>query len=352
MQYKLLGKTGMRVSSLCLGTMGFGTEWGWGADLAESRRILEAYAAAGGNFVDTANYYTSGSSERILGELVKPDRARWVIATKYSLGTTKGDPNSGGNHRKNLTQAVHASLQRLGTDYIDLLWLHAWDFTTAIEEVMRGLNDLCASGKVLHIGISDTPAWIVARANTLAELRGWHPFGALQIEYSLIQRTPERDLLPMAQALGLSVTPWAPLASGLLTGKYKRGHQTTEGMRLKGESLRLSEKNFMIADTVAEVAAALSVTPAEVAIAWTMHPNTNNGGSNIIPIVGVSKASQVAGNLKAADLKLPSELLKQLDDVSKPELGFPHDFLASDNVRDILYAGTYSKIEKALHPFN
>lgn len=198
----------MRVSELCLGTMTFGEDWGWGGSPEDCRKMFEAFAAAGGNFLDTANLYTNGTSERIVGELIAAERERWVLATKYSLSMGE-HVNAAGNHRKNMLQAVDASLKRLKTDYIDLYWLHAWDFTTPVEEVMRTFDNLARAGKILYAGISDTPAWIVAQANTLAALRGWTPFIGLQIEYSLVERTPERELLPMARALGLGVTPWS-----------------------------------------------------------------------------------------------------------------------------------------------
>ncbi|HXR09254.1 MAG TPA: aldo/keto reductase, partial [Candidatus Acidoferrales bacterium] len=219
MNYKLLGKSGLRVSELCLGTMTFGEDWGWGANQDESKAIFDAFAAAGGNFIDTADGYTNGTSEKFVGEFVGSERERFVIATKFSFNSHPGDPNAGGNHRKHMVEALHGSLQRLGTDYVDLYWMHAWDELTPVEEVMRALDDLVRAGKVLYVGISDAPAWWIARANTLAEWRGWTPFIGLQIEYNLIARTPERELLPMAAALGLGVTAWSPLASGWLTGK-------------------------------------------------------------------------------------------------------------------------------------
>jgi aryl-alcohol dehydrogenase-like predicted oxidoreductase len=218
--YRLLGRSGLRVSPLSLGTMTFGPDWGWGSDENESRRIFDTYVDRGGNFIDTASVYTDGSSEKLVGAFAREKRNRLVIATKFTCASVKGDPNSGGNHRKNMVQTVEQSLKRLGFDAIDLLYLHAWDGTTPVEEVMRAFDDLVRAGKVHYIGISDTPAWQVARMQTLADLRGWAPFVALQVEYNLVQRTAERDLLPMARALGLGVTPWSPLASGVLTGKY------------------------------------------------------------------------------------------------------------------------------------
>ncbi len=219
--YRLLGRSGLRVSPLALGTMTFGTDWGWGSDEADARRIFDAYVDRGGNFVDTASNYTNGTSEKLVGAFAEGKRDRLVLATKYSLASAPGDPNSGGNHRKNMVRTVEQSLQRLRTDHLDLLYLHTWDATTPGDEIMRAFDDLVRAGKVLYAGISDTPAWQVARMQTMAELRGWSPFVALQIEYSLVQRTVERELVPMAKELGLGV-PWSPLGMGVLTGKYSR----------------------------------------------------------------------------------------------------------------------------------
>ena len=239
MRYKLLGKSGLRVSELCLGTMTFGDvwqDWGLATSNDESRKIFDGFAEAGGNFIDTANKYNEGKSESLLGEFIESDRDHFVVATKYTLSTREGDPNACGNHRKNMVRALEASLKRLKTDYIDLYWVHAWDFMTPVEEVMRGLDDMVRAGKVLYLGISDTPAWIVSQANTLAEVHGWSPFVGLQIEYSLAQRDPERDLLPMARAFDLAVTPWSPLAGGILSGKYaKRTKTKPDTARYSGE---------------------------------------------------------------------------------------------------------------------
>ncbi len=219
MDYRLLGNSGLRVSELCLGTMTFGEDWGWGASKEESRRIFDCFVEAGGNFIDTSCNYTNGTSEKLVGEFTRGDRDHFVIATKYGLTERKSDPNFGGNHRKNMRRSVEGSLRRLGTDYIDLLYLHMWDFTSPIEEVMRSFDDLVRSGKVLHIGFSDTPSWVVSSADMLAELRGWAPVLAFQGEYSLASRTPERDILPMVNALGLTFLAWGMLEGGELTGK-------------------------------------------------------------------------------------------------------------------------------------
>lgn len=337
MKYKLLGRSGLRVSEICLGTMTFGTEWGYGADEAESRRIYDTFRQAGGNFIDTANRYTEGTSERYLGEFIKPEREKVVLATKYSLRTATGDINDGGNSRKNLMQSFEQSLKRLQTDYIDLLYLHAWDFTTPEQEVMRGLDDLVRSGKVLYIGISDTPAWIVSRCNTLAELMGWSQFIALQIEYSLLQRTPERDLIPMAKAMGLGVTAWGPLAGGALTGKYLNDPQAG---RLKPESARLNDRAQAIAQVVVETARQLNMTPAEVALNWVRRDANN------FPIVGSRNADQLKESLNCVKAQaLPPETIDLLNYASQIELGFPHEFLKSANVLDLLFGGQHASFQ-------
>jgi aryl-alcohol dehydrogenase-like predicted oxidoreductase len=325
---------------LALGTMTFGPEWGWGSDQTESQAVFDAYTAAGGNFLDTANRYTEGTSEKYLGEFIGNDREHFVVATKYTLRMRAGDPNTGGNHRKNLVQSLDASLKRLGTDYIDLYWLHAWDFTTPIEAIMRALDDQVRQGKILHIGISDTPAWIVSKANTIAEMRGWTPFSALQIEYSLIERTPERDLLPMAEALGLSVTPWGALGGGLLTGKYTQSGVESDAKRLKQGSGRLADKNMAIAQAVDAVAQALGKPASQVALNWARQQ-----GNNIIPIIGSRRVAQIQENIAALDWKLEPEHLAQLHQASKIELGFPHNFLNSGGVRDLVYAGVRDQID-------
>jgi aryl-alcohol dehydrogenase-like predicted oxidoreductase len=343
MKYKLLGKSGLRVSELCLGTMTFGEEWGWGASKKESQKIFDAYVDKGGNFIDTANRYTGGTSEKFVGEFVASERERFVIATKYSLSMQPDDPNACGNHRKNMVQALEASLKRLKTDYIDLYWLHAWDFMTPVEEVMRALDDMVRAGKVLYIGISDTPAWIVSRANTLAELRGWTPFVALQIEYSLIQRTVERELLPMAHALELAVTPWAVLGGGVLTGKYRKAGdkiEATDSKRAEVNVRRSSDRNLTITATVQQIANELGCRPSHVAINWVRRQK-----GIIIPIIGARTASQVEENLACLEYQLEDEHLQHLDEVSRVELGFPHDFLTSDMIRNVLYGDTYPLID-------
>src|SRR6201990_18612 len=280
MKYKLLVRSGLKVSELCLGTMGFGTEAGWGADKATSFAIMEAFAGAGGNFLDTANIYKLGTSEKIIGEFIsQKDRDFFVIATKYSLKDNTTNPNASGNNRKNMMRSVEQSLKRLQTDFIDVLYLHIWDDLTPIDEILRGIDDLIRQGKVNYAAISDTPAWIVSKGNTMAELMGWSQFIALQVEYSLIQRTPERELMPMAKHYGMTVTPWAPLAGGALTGKYLRG----EKGRIKEESNRLNENSQRITKEVVAIAEKLGADASHVALKWTMQQS-----QSVIPIVGAT----------------------------------------------------------------
>ncbi|MBK7985233.1 MAG: aldo/keto reductase [Candidatus Competibacter sp.] len=346
MRYKLFGNSGLRVSELCLGAMTFGEEWGWGASKDESRRLFEAFVAAGGNFIDTANHYTNGTSESYVGEFIAAERERFVLATKYTLNGRPDDPNGGGNHRKSMMQAINASLKRLGTDYIDLYWLHAWDFMTPVDEVMRAFDDLVRSGKVLYIGISDAPAWIVSRANTLAELRGWSPFVGLQLQYSLIERTPERDLLPMARALDIAVTAWGPLGGGLLTGKYNPEADKSVSTDARytvspwGQDL-MSERNLDIAAAVVELAEEIDRTPSQVAINWIRQQRRGV----IIPILGARKLSQLQDNLAALDFLLSDEQLRRLDAASAIAPGFPHDFLTREGVRQVIYGNTLPSID-------
>jgi aryl-alcohol dehydrogenase-like predicted oxidoreductase len=341
MRYKLLGHTGLCVSEICLGTMTFGEDWGWGAPKEECARILDAYAAAGGNFLDTANRYTDGSSETIVGELIRSDRERWVVATKYGLSMRDADPNAGGGHRKNLMQALEASLRRLQTDYVDVLWLHIWDAFTPVEELMRALDDVVRSGKVLYLGISDTPAWLVAKANALADLRGWTPFAGLQVPYNLIERTSERELLPMAKALGLTVTTWEPLAGGLLTGRFGTDREPPAGTRIATTEYAgrvLEERNLAIADALNAVAAEREATPAQTAIAWL---RAQQQRATIVPIVGARRREQIEDSLGAVDIELTAAELAHLDAASRVELGFPHDFVG----RSAAYGDTYALID-------
>ncbi|MDX2151390.1 MAG: aldo/keto reductase [Bryobacteraceae bacterium] len=339
MRYRLFGQSGLRVSQISLGTMTFGEDWGWGASREASREIFDRYTEAGGNFIDTADGYTNGNSERLVGEFIKGRREQYVVATKYSFNQRPPDPNAGGNHRKNMVQAVEGSLRRMDIDYIDLYWVHAWDSLTPAEEVMRGLDDLVRQGKVLYIGVSDAPAWVISRSNAIAELRGWTAFTGIQIEYSLIERTPERDLLPMASALGLAVTAWSPLASGLLTGKYKKGESGGGRLDQFDTLVELSDRNFAIVDAVKAVADEIGRHPAQVALAWVRQQGA-------IPIIGATKLSQLESNLASLELVLTPEHLARLDQASAPVLGFPHDFLRRPFVHNYLHGGIFDKIDR------
>jgi aryl-alcohol dehydrogenase-like predicted oxidoreductase len=332
MRFKLLGPSGLRVAEVALGTMTFGDTIPWGAPRDECRRIFDAYVAAGGNFIDTAPNYTGGMSEQLVGEFVAGQRDRFVVATKYTMHPHTGDPNVAGNHRKNLVHALDGSLRRLGTDYVDLYWVHAWDGLTPVEEMMRALDDQVRAGKILYAGISNAPAWVVAQANTLAALRGWTPFIGIQISYSLIERTAERDLLPMARAFGLGVTAWAPLGSGLLTGKYNQQPQAEQRRLDTSTAVTVDERNLAIASAVGEVAAELDLSAAQVALAWVRQRGA-------LPLLGARTPAQFAANLASLDLTLDAGQLSRLDAASAIDLGYPHDFLARDNIRASVSGG-------------
>ncbi|MDE2404997.1 MAG: aldo/keto reductase [Sphingomonadales bacterium] len=331
--YRLLGRSGLRVSPLALGTMTFGVGAGsWGSTEDEAQAMVDMFLDRGGNFIDTADFYGQmGASEEWLGRLVKGRREPVVISTKYSLTTRPGDPNASGNHRKNMVRSVEDSLRRLQTDYIDLLYLHMWDFRTPVDEILRAFDDLVRQGKVLYIGLSDTPAWQASRMQAIAEVRGWTQFCALQICYSLIERTVERELIPMAKEMGLGVSPWAPLGQGVLTGKYSRADLQPGSMddistrkAINAVTGRLTEKNLLIADTVVAVAKELGCTAAQVALAWTL---TNPTVAS--PVVGVRTPAQLEDNLGALAIDIPAELLAKLNEVSAVPPVFPIDVLKS-----------------------
>jgi aryl-alcohol dehydrogenase-like predicted oxidoreductase len=328
------------VSELALGTMTFGEDWGFGASREESKKQFDAFAERGGNFIDSAVNYTNGSSEKLVGEFIAGDRAHFVVATKYSLNTRPDDPNACGNHRKNMVQAVETSLKRLGTDYLDLYWVHFHDAFTPVEETMRALDDLVRAGKVLYVGISDAPAWIVSQANTLADLRGWSRFVGLQVQWSLIERTVERDLLPMARAFDIGITPWGVLGAGFLSGKYAGGKAPEDTRRQGWTANSLTERNHAIAAEVGKIAGEIDRSSSQVAIAWVRQK-----GPNVIPIIGARKLDQLVDNLRASEVKLSAEQMQRLDAVSAIPLGFPHDFIASDQVRGIAYGTTYPLID-------
>jgi aryl-alcohol dehydrogenase-like predicted oxidoreductase len=316
--------------------MTFGEEGALGSTEAESKNVFDAYVGAGGNFFDTANIYSHGMSEKLLGEYVGAERNRAVIATKYALSMNPSDPNASGSHRKNLFQSVHASLQRLNTDYIDLLWVHAWDRFTSIEEIMRGLDDLVRQGKVLYIGASNFPAWVVAKANTMAEERGWTPFVCLQLEYSLLERTIEREYFDLACSLGLTICAWSPLGGGVLTGKYSRLLQESR-YRDKGfwTSRYVNDHTVGIGESVVKMAREIGKTPAQVALVWLRQKQPF-----LIPIVGAKRASQLEENLGCLSFSLTEEQMKDLDEVNPLSLEFPREFLACEGMRQLVFGDT------------
>ena len=331
MDYYTLGNTGLRVSRLALGTMTFGEDWGWGSGESAARKTFDKYLEAGGNFIDTADMYTNGSSEKMLGQFVKESngRDRVVISTKFSYSAQPGNPNAGGNGRKNIMRAVEGSLDRLGTDYIDLYILHTWDSVTPAEEVMRTLNDLVSSGKVRYIALSDTPAWYVAQAQTLAKERHLEPISTVQLEYSLVERNIEFEYVPLAKTLGTGIMVWSPLASGLLSGKYKPSEGGTEGSgrlaMLAGSANpafnKFTERNWAIVSELEKVAKELGRSMAQVAVNWVV-----NRPAVASVLVGATKLHQLEDNLGALDFELPPELQQRLDDISKPETCFPYTF--------------------------
>lgn len=329
--YRLLGRSGLRVSPLALGTMTFGTDWGWGADEREARRIFDRYVELGGNLVDTANLYTNGTAEQYIGKFTAERRDSLVIATKYTLPTRAGDPNSGGNHRKSMKTSIELSLRNLRTDYLDMLFLHLWDATTASDEILRAMDDLVRAGKVLYLGISNTPAWRVAGMQAIADLRGWAPLVAVQIEYSLIERGAERDLMPMAHELGLGVMTWAPLGDGILTGRYSKsdlepkhaGSAVVPGRReISLARGTLTQRTLAIADVVKSVAGEIGKSPSQVALAWTLQ-----NASVTAPIVGARTLKQLHDSLGALELQFTKEQQLRLHQASAVQLGYPHDYL-------------------------
>jgi aryl-alcohol dehydrogenase-like predicted oxidoreductase len=340
MRFKLLGNSGLRVSELSLGTMTFGEEWGWGANAEVARQQFDTFAEAGGNFIDTADGYTGGTSERMVGEFVAGQREKFVIATKYTFNQRPGDPNAGGNHRKNLTQALEGSLRRLNLDYIDLYWVHAWDQLTPVEEVMRALDDVVRAGKVLYVGVSNWPAWRIAQANTLAEFRGWTSFVGLQIEYNLLKRTPERELIPMAHELGLGITPWSPLASGLLSGKYAKPQAAGEDDRRldKTAFLAVTDQRLALAGLVTELAEEIGRSPAQVALNWVRQRH------GCIPILGARTLEQLKDNLACLEFTLSEQQISRLDEASEIDPGYPDEFL--NRVRDGLHGGTWYSTDR------
>lgn len=336
MRYTLLGRSGIRVSQFALGSMTFGDDWGWGASQETSARILDLFAEAGGNFIDTANAYTGGTSETLIGRALKGRRDRFVLGTKFTLQTRPGDLNTAGNHRKNLVTSLEASLRRLDTDHIDLLWVHARDTLTPLPELMRALDDQVRAGKVLHVGVSDWPAWEIAQANTLAELRGWSPFVGVQMRYNLLSRSPESELMPMAQAHDLAVLAWGPLAEGRLTGKYLNGG---EGRLTRGGWDFSGDAQDHIVREVVTIAEAGGWTPAQVAFAWLRsRPGT------VIPLLGATSEQQLTANLASLEVTLDDEALRRLDEISAPQLGFPHDVMSGEDMIGLAYGDQWRQV--------
>lgn len=331
MNYYTLGNTGLKVSRLALGTMTFGDDWGWGADEANARQLFDTYLEAGGNFIDTADMYTNGNSERMLGRFIRESgtRDRVVIATKFSYSAEPGNPNAGGNGRKNILRAVDGSLKRLGTDYIDVYMLHTWDQVTPAAEVMQTLNDLVRSGKVRYVALSDVPAWYAAQAQTIAQERHWEPVSTIQLEYSLVERNIEFEYVPLAQTLGTSIMVWSPLASGLLSGKYKPLAAGAEGSgrlaMLAGSGNpafdKFTDKNWVIVSELEKVAAELGRSMAQVAVNWVVN---RPGVASVL--IGATKLHQLKDNLNALDFKIPTELQQRLNQVSRPQTRFPYTF--------------------------
>ncbi|WP_323846302.1 aldo/keto reductase [Microbulbifer magnicolonia] len=349
MRYKLLGrKTGLRVSELALGTGNFGTGWGYGAERDEAKKIFDAYAAAGGNFVDTANVYQAGQSEVMLGEFIAAERDNFVLSSKYSLpDSADAGIARAGNSRKNMVRSVEESLKRLNTDRIDLFWAHMDDGMTPIDEILRGFEELVRAGKVLYTGLSNFPAWKVARADLRAELTGSASLAAVQFEYSLVERSADRELLPMAEALGLAATTWSPLGGGLLTGKYRHsdeGRLTGLGTLVHTER---SARETAIVDALLEIAAALQVTPAHVAIAWLRH-RAARSATSLIPILGPRTRAQLEAPLEALQLTLGEEHLQRLEAVSRIPLGVPHEQLLEQC--EALAGGKFSLLDLPSQP--
>ncbi|WP_405136464.1 aldo/keto reductase [Nocardia sp. NBC_01388] len=326
MRYTTFGRrTGLRVSQYALGTGNFGTGWGAGAERDEAKQIFDRFVEAGGNFIDTADTYQLGQSEQLLGEFIHADRDDLVLATKFTVGARPaGGLGRTGNSRKNLRTSVEESLRRLDTDYIDVLWVHYPDALTSLEEILRGLDDLVSQGKILYAAFSNFPAWRVSRAAALADLSGWMPVAGIQVEYSLVERTADRELLPMAEALGLGVTLWSPLGGGLLTGKYRESQQgrlTDLKTLVHTES---TDQKSLVVDTVLAIARETGRTPAQVATAW-VNERSHRLATSSIPIIGPRNVAQLDDYLGALDLELTTEQYERLTEVSAISLGIPHE---------------------------
>ena len=338
MRYKILGNTGIKVSEMNLGTMTFGTDWGWGSPKEESKKIFDLFLDRGGNFIDTANIYTMQTSEKYLGEFIQANRSEIVLATKYTLNEY-GHLNRSGNNRKNMVESVEESLKRLNTDYIDLYYVHAWDYLVDPEELMRNLNYLVQSGKVLNIGISDTPAWVVAECNTIAKQRGWASFQAYQVEYCLTERTIERDIIPCAEHFNMTIAAWGPLSAGLLSGKYVNPDDSPKRM-VPGKSRRLEGGNINLSAEIAKIADQGDMTPAQLSINWQRAQS-----KNISCLFGARTLEQCKENLDALAFSISQEEIDQLNALTSIDMGFPRDFLDTPRVKEIVYGGNHSSID-------
>lgn len=327
MKQKILGKTGLRVSELCLGTMTFGEDFGWGSSAEESRKVFHAYLDKGGNFLDTADFYTNGSSETIIGNLSQGMRDRLVITSKYTFSGDPANSNAGGNQRKNMMRAVEQSLRRLKTDHIDLYMVHIWDRLTPIGEIMRGLDDLVSAGKILYAGMSDAPAWWIAKANEYAAQHDRTKFSTLQMEYNLIERGIEREILPLAKYDELAIMAWSPLASGLLSGKYRNLQDAGQSKRGQIADARLTIQNIDIIKALNGIANQLQVSPAALALKWLMLQYRQ-----VFPIVGARNPEQLIDNLSCLDISINEEQLQVLNDVSKIRPGFPYDIVNDEKI--------------------
>lgn len=344
MRYTTFGRTGLVVSELALGTATFGTGWGYGAERSEARAIFDAYVEAGGNFFDCADFYQFGQSETLLGEFIASERDRFAIATKYSFGDAPGaGPLRAGNSLRAMVTSLEASLRRLKVDAVDVYWVHIADQVTPTEEIVRAFDDVVRAGKVRYVGLSNFPAWRVSRAQAIAELRGWAPIAGIQIEYSLVERTAERELLPMAEALGLAVALWSPLGGGLLTGKYREGQsgrQTVNGGPVHSEE---TQQKTRIVDEVLRIAREVGTTPAQVAIAW-VRARVRASATTLIPLLGANTRAQLADNLAALGFSLSDDQLRRLDEVSAVPLGIPHEAIAKPRNRATVSGGVHDRL--------
>jgi len=347
MKYKILGISALKVSELCLGTMTFGEEFGIGAAEAECRKVFDAFLAAGGNFLDTADIYNGGTSERMLGSFMGQERDYLVLASKYSLNTRAADPNAGGSHRKNLVQSLDATLRRLQTDYLDLYWVHGWDGSTGMTEVMRALDDQVRAGKILHIGISNAPAWVIAAANTLASERNMTPFTAMQLHYNLIERSIERDHFALARAQDMAILPWSPLAGGFLTGKFDRSASpdARAGARLasspRGGQLLDDEGKLEVAEAVSALAREIGCSTAQLALAWMMR----RSAACVVPIIGARTLRQLEDNLGAAAVDVSAAQLAELDALTALAPEYPQTLYASEFFNTMMYGEVRERIE-------